>query len=64
MSSSIADMAQILCPLAAQMLGWRPQEFWDATPAELALCLAQPQTGAPSMNRATFEQLMKDDRHG
>jgi len=25
-----------LCGLAARVLGWRPAEFWAATPAELA----------------------------
>ena len=26
--------------LAAVLLGWRPHEFWEATPAELASVLA------------------------
>lgn len=33
------DMAARLCGLAANQLGWRPDEFWHATPAELAGCL-------------------------
>ena len=28
--------AQHLSGLAARLLGWRPAEFWQATPAELA----------------------------
>ncbi len=28
--------ATMLCGLAARVLGWRPGEFWAATPAELA----------------------------
>ena len=28
--------AQQLSGLAARLLGWRPHEFWAATPAELA----------------------------
>lgn len=28
-----------LAAIAAQILGWRPDEFWRATPAELALSL-------------------------
>jgi hypothetical protein len=33
--------------VAATMLGWRPAEFWDATPAELAGALAPPTDGEP-----------------
>lgn len=32
----MGDAALRLCGLAGAMLGWRPHEFWDATPAELA----------------------------
>ena len=28
--------ARRLAGAAAQLLGWRPDDFWDATPAELA----------------------------
>lgn len=35
-----ADAAARCCALAAQLLGWRPAEFWTATPAELAMALA------------------------
>ena len=27
------------CGAAALLLGWRPSEFWEATPAELAAAL-------------------------
>ena len=30
------DSAAALCGQCALLLGWRPNEFWDATPAELA----------------------------
>ena len=30
------ERAACLSGLAAQVLGWRPDEFWAATPAELA----------------------------
>lgn len=32
--------AHRLSGLAGAMLGWRPDEFWGATPAELATVLA------------------------
>jgi hypothetical protein len=33
------ERAVPLAGLAARMLGWRPDEFWRATPAELAVLL-------------------------
>ena len=40
--------ATLLAGLAARGLGWRPGEFWAATPAELALSLgAQDPADAP-----------------
>lgn len=30
------ERARVLSGLAARLLGWRPDEFWRATPAELA----------------------------
>lgn len=36
---TFAASAARLAGLAARLLGWRPQEFWGATPAELALSL-------------------------
>lgn len=36
------NFAQAACSLAGQtalLLGWRPAEFWDATPAELHMVL-------------------------
>lgn len=45
------ERAAVLSGLAARLLGWRPDEFWRATPAELASALGsndaeiQPATG-------------------
>ena len=36
---TFAASAVRLAGLAARALGWRPTEFWAATPAELALSL-------------------------
>ena len=36
MSSRFADSAGRLAGFAGAVLGWRPGEFWAATPAELA----------------------------
>ena len=40
MSARFAESAARAAALAGQGLGWRPDEFWAATPAELALILA------------------------
>ena len=36
MSDSFAESAARLAGFAGAVLGWRPDEFWAATPAELA----------------------------
>ena len=33
------DRAVVLAGMAARLLGWRPAEFWAATPAELGSVL-------------------------
>ena len=33
------ERANLLAGVAARLLGWRPDEFWRATPAELAAAL-------------------------
>ena len=46
-----------LAGLAGAVLGWRPEEFWGATPAELAAVLRaligaeQPAAGADDLAR-------------
>lgn len=35
-----SESAARLAGLAAALLGWRPDEFWEATPAELAAVAA------------------------
>jgi uncharacterized phage protein (TIGR02216 family) len=35
-----SDAAARLAGLAGALLGWRPDEFWRATPAELAAVLS------------------------
>ncbi|MFC4291505.1 phage tail assembly chaperone [Sphingorhabdus arenilitoris] len=39
MSSFTANAAK-LCGKCALLLGWRPSDFWDATPAELETILS------------------------
>jgi hypothetical protein len=47
---TFAECAARLAGLAARALGWRPHEFWAATPAELALSLggSEPAEAGPT----------------
>ncbi|HWU02227.1 MAG TPA: phage tail assembly chaperone [Novosphingobium sp.] len=61
--------ARALMGLAARQLGWRPAEFWAATPEELAACLHSdglaPDGPAPApgpLTRAEFDLLRERDR--
>ena len=52
--------------MASRILGWRPAEFWQATPAELASALSDPFSGSEATppNRDQIQQLMERDAHG
>jgi uncharacterized phage protein (TIGR02216 family) len=52
------ENAERLSSVAAALLGWRPDEFWNATPAELATVL-QPPTSGEGADRATLEVLRR-----
>jgi uncharacterized phage protein (TIGR02216 family) len=56
---SFADAALRLAGQAAMLLGWRPDEFWNATPAELATTLAAFAPADASANRLVLEQMME-----
>ncbi|WDA42155.1 phage tail assembly chaperone [Erythrobacter sp. BLCC-B19] len=65
MSASFAEAAARWCALAARLLGWRPGEFWSATPAELAMALAAPEDPAtpPPPTREMIARMMERDAH-
>lgn len=65
MSGTFAVSALKLAGLVPRLLGWRPAEFWAATPAELAAIL-QPGTaaGEAPLTRREFDTLMERDRDG
>lgn len=56
---TFADTALQLCGQCALLLGWRPDEFWDTTPAELACVLSAmlPQSDTPP-NPDDLQKLM------
>jgi Phage tail assembly chaperone protein, TAC len=56
------DLAAIARQLAGQtalLLGWRPDDFWNATPAELAAILSAFTPEAEAADNATLTQLME-----
>ncbi|MEA3008787.1 MAG: hypothetical protein QOJ91_479 [Sphingomonadales bacterium] len=54
------EAAGRLAGLAGALLGWRPEEFWRSTPAELAAVLeAMVGPGAEPAERSDLERLME-----
>lgn len=51
------DLASKLCGVVCRLLGWKPREFWEATPAELAAMLADEGSAPP--DEATIEALRR-----
>ncbi len=50
--------ARRLAGAAATMLGWSPDTFWNATPAELCDALMPPGEAGEPPSRATIDALM------
>lgn len=50
--------------LAARLLGWRPSEFWQATPAELLGSICDPVDKTAGPNRELINQMLERDRNG
>jgi hypothetical protein len=48
-----------LAGLAGALLGWRPGEFWAATPAELAVVIAALAGEAPGAGTNDLARLME-----
>lgn len=55
-----SESAARLAGLAGALLGWRPDEFWRATPAELGAVLGA-MAGGPeeAASRSELERLME-----
>ncbi|MFN3864412.1 MAG: phage tail assembly chaperone [Erythrobacter sp.] len=65
MSATFADAARRACALSARLLGWRPAEFWAATPAELAMALKDPAEAACAPpDRDLIVRMMECDPDG
>ena len=65
MSDSFSPVALRLSGLVPRLLGWSPDAFWAATPAELAAILAPEAGGAVApLSRADLNRMMEQDGHG
>jgi uncharacterized phage protein (TIGR02216 family) len=58
-----SDAAAQLAGLVPRLLGWSPDAFWNATPAELAAILA-PTPDSEPLARSELETLMERDCDG
>lgn len=65
MSQSFGEAAVRLSGQAALLLGWTPDTFWAATPAELAaiVAAAAPPAG-DGIDRTTLAAMMEREAHG
>ena len=58
-----SDEAARLAGMAGVLFGWRPEEFWNATPAELAAvvtALAGDDAGAAPADLARLMEMFPD----
>ena len=55
---SFGAVAIDLLGVMARVFGWRPDEFWTATPADLAAVLGR-QEGAGGVDRAALTAMME-----
>ncbi len=56
---TFASQAARLAGLAGALLGWRPADFWDATPEELATILAVLAPPPACADERTLDRLME-----
>ena len=71
MIETFAAGAGHLAGLIPRALGWRPDDFWNATPGELAAIFAavlrqarDEREGGHPLTRGELAALLEQDRHG
>lgn len=64
MSERFSAVAVRLAGAVPRLLGWTPDAFWNATPAELAAILQPPGDTAAPLTRKELNRLMEGDNHG
>lgn len=55
---TFGNRAAELAGHAASLLGWRPDEFWESTPAELACALGLEHEAGEAVGRTDIERLL------
>lgn len=64
MSERFGESAMRLSGQAALLIGWTPDTFWAATPAELAaIVTAAAPPSAGGMDRTTLSAMMEREAH-
>ncbi len=63
MSQTFSPGALRLAGLSARTLGWRPADFWTATPAELAAAITSPDQTSAAISRAEIDALLEREEH-
>ena len=62
---TFAERAVELAGFASMILGWRPADFWESTPAELAVIFAcGEEPAAEPLTRDELARLMERDGDG
>lgn len=64
MGETFSTSAVKLAALAARLLGWTPETFWNATPAELAACIGPTDSGDAPPSRDEIAAMIERDRNG
>ena len=64
MSERFADMALRCAGLSARTLGWTPETFWNATPAELLACATSGDATETPPSRAEIARMIERDDNG
>ncbi|MFN3370450.1 MAG: phage tail assembly chaperone [Sphingomonadaceae bacterium] len=66
MSRTFAAIARAAAGLATGRLGWSPEAFWRATPADLGLALSNPDAAAGAalpLSRGELQRMMERTDH-
>lgn len=59
MGERLGPVAVTLAGVMARAFGWRPDEFWSATPADVAAVLGADQPEGAGFGRATLAAMME-----
>lgn len=64
MAEDFSGSAVRLAGLAARLLGWTPDTFWNATPAELAASIGPLEQAETPPSREEIAAMIERERNG